>query len=151
MYKIYNVYILTEDVPWVGYTGDIRNRMYVHKHFGNITNAKSYKVLYTTTDKDKAKEVERQYHDKGYLGRHNGGQTHIESGHMNKMRELAGIARRTPIKQYTKDGNFIKEFMSQREAAKELNLNYKNINSVLKGKRKSAGGFVFKYKEELAC
>ena len=30
MYKIYNVYILTEDVPWVGYTGDIRNRMYVH-------------------------------------------------------------------------------------------------------------------------
>jgi len=75
------------------------------------------------------------------------GKRNVESGHIQRI----AIARRTPIKQYTKSGEFIKEFISQAEAVKELNLNLGNLNEVLKGKRKSAGGFVFKYKEELAC
>ena len=79
------------------------------------------------------------------------GKRNVESGQLAKALELSNIARRTPISQYTKDGNFIKEFMSQREAAKELNLNYRNINKVLKGRGKTAGGFVFRYVTELAC
>lgn len=53
---------------------------------------------------------------------------------------------RTPIYQLDKNDNIIKEFISQREAAKELNLNQGNINMVLSGLRKTTGGFKFKYK-----
>ena len=149
--KIYNVYILTEDIPWVGYTGNIYDRMCNHKSKGNIRNLKSYKVLYTTTNASEARKVERSYHDKGYLGKHIGGEIQgkkaVESGLLKRLSD----AQRTPILQYTKSGEFIKEFVSQREAGKELNINHGNINKVLKGIGTTCGGFVFRYKEELTC
>ena len=80
-----------------------------------------------------------------------GGKMCVESGHMKKMTELSSIACRTPISQYTKDGNFIKEWISQNEAGRQLNLQVQNINKVLKGKQKSAGGFTFRYVNELTC
>lgn len=48
------------------------------------------------------------------------------------------------IMQYDLDGNFIKEWESISEAKKKLNIN--NINMVLKNKRNSAGGFIWRYK-----
>jgi len=44
--------------------------------------------------------------------------------------------------------NKIKEFKSIAGAAKELNIGKTNINGVLKNRRKTAGGFVFKYTED---
>ena len=141
--KIYSVYLLTEDVPWAGYTGNIRKRMINHKCLGKITNTKNHRVLHTTTDISEAMELESLLHDEGYLGRHIGGQRNVESGHWQKILE----AKRIPIKQYTRDGKFIQEFASQHEASRELNLHQSSINNVLKGQRKTCGGFVFKYKE----
>lgn len=50
-----------------------------------------------------------------------------------------------PVVQYTKEGNFIKEYGSMREASRQTNICYKHMPDVCKGRRKSAGGFIWKY------
>lgn len=51
----------------------------------------------------------------------------------------------TPVLQYDTDMNFIKEWPCVADAQETLNICH--INLVCKGKRKSAGGFFWKYKE----
>ena len=55
-------------------------------------------------------------------------------------------SRKKPILQYTKDGKFIREWKSAQDAENELGILDSHICMVLKCKRKSAGGFVWKYK-----
>ena len=50
-----------------------------------------------------------------------------------------------PILQFSKNGEFIKEWPSIKEAGRQLGIN--GICACLKGKCKSAGGFVWKYKK----
>ena len=52
------------------------------------------------------------------------------------------------IIQYSKDGLFIREWKGAMEVERVIGINNRNINSCCKGKRKSAGGFVWKYKEK---
>lgn len=52
------------------------------------------------------------------------------------------------VAQYTKNGEFIKEFASARLAAKELNLDSSTISKVCRGQNKTHGGFIFKYIEK---
>lgn len=53
------------------------------------------------------------------------------------------------IVQFDKQGNFIKNWDTITEAAKALNLSVTNINNNLKKRSKTAGGFIWKHKEEL--
>ena len=52
-----------------------------------------------------------------------------------------------PVIQYDLDGNFIKEWSSMHEIERELGFDHANISACCKGKRKSAYGFIWKYKE----
>lgn len=51
-----------------------------------------------------------------------------------------------PVIQCTKEGQIIKEWKSAEEAGKTLKINSGNICSCRNGKRKSAGGYVWKHK-----
>ena len=51
-----------------------------------------------------------------------------------------------PILQFTKDGKFIKEWPSTREAERQLGIRRSSICQCCKGRCKQAGGFVWKYK-----
>lgn len=51
------------------------------------------------------------------------------------------------IIQYDLQGNFIKEWNSISEASKTLNINLGNIAECCKKHRKTAGGYIWKYKE----
>lgn len=53
-----------------------------------------------------------------------------------------------PILQYTKDGEFIKEWIGAREAARVLGINQSHITQCCKGNRKTAGGFVWAYVDD---
>lgn len=48
------------------------------------------------------------------------------------------------ISQYTKDGEFVKEWPSMAEAGRN-GFNFRNISACCSGKRKTAGGYVWKY------
>ena len=50
--------------------------------------------------------------------------------------------------QYSKSGEFIREWPSALKIERVLGINNANIIQCCKGKRKSSGGFVWKYKEE---
>lgn len=50
-----------------------------------------------------------------------------------------------PILQYNLEGDFIKEWESAVDAAKELNLNHSNITQVCNGNRNKCGGFMWRY------
>ena len=49
------------------------------------------------------------------------------------------------INQYDLEGNFIKQWNSIKEATKTLNIN--NLSACCSGNRKTAGGYVWKYKD----
>lgn len=53
----------------------------------------------------------------------------------------------TPVLQFDKKGSFIKEYECEIDAIKELDLSSNHIPEVCKGKRKTFGGFIWKYKE----
>ena len=52
------------------------------------------------------------------------------------------------VLQYSKDGEFIREWYSINEASRKLKIQHSNIISCCKGKRKTAGNYIWKYKEE---
>jgi group I intron endonuclease len=53
-----------------------------------------------------------------------------------------------PIQQLTKEGIWIRDWNSQKRAAEALGIDRGNISTCLKGRQKTAGGFVWKYSEE---
>ena len=69
-----------------------------------------------------------------------------ENGKANAKYGLSNPASRA-IRAYDKDGNFISEYVTAREAADKLNIGtcWKHIPAVCKGKRKHTCGYVFKY------
>lgn len=52
-----------------------------------------------------------------------------------------------PVLQFSKNGEFIAEYPSTREAEIQTGCNRGNICLCCKGKRKSCGGFIWRYKE----
>ena len=66
---------------------------------------------------------------------------------VNKSESKKGIKnhRHQPVLQYDKDGNFIREWDTMTEAETTLNITHK-IHYVCQGKRKTCGGYIWKYK-----
>lgn len=53
------------------------------------------------------------------------------------------------IEQYSLDGVFIRSFDSAREAEKITGIGYKQISSVVTGRQKTTGGYIWRYKDGL--
>lgn len=64
-----------------------------------------------------------------------------------KQRKAETYFSRTVL-QYTTDGIFIKEFISVAEASRQTTINKSCIRDCCRGKQKSAGGFIWRYKED---
>lgn len=83
------------------------------------------------------------------------GRKHSEES-IQKMRILAKGKRPVvmgrngiPILQFDKNNNLLAEYSSQTEACLKTGL--KEVCGALKKKRKTAGGFIWRYKSEIAC
>jgi len=64
----------------------------------------------------------------------------------NTINKLKQKSHNNPILQYDKNMNFIEEWHCAKCASKELNISESGIRYTIKDKRKSAGGFIWKYK-----
>ena len=73
-----------------------------------------------------------------------------ENQNEENCRRRKSELKKKPILQYTKDGEFVKEWNSMCEAARELSINQSSISQCANGKKKSAGGYIWKYKKEVA-
>lgn len=71
------------------------------------------------------------------------GKLHIEEMWTDELR--ASISK--PVLQFSKSGEFIAEYFGAREAARLLKIVPSSIIECCNKKRKSAGGFIWKYKE----
>ena len=54
----------------------------------------------------------------------------------------------TPVIQYNKNGEYIAEYASAKEAQRETGIFSTVIGKVCKGQGKTAGGYIWKYKEQ---
>ena len=59
--------------------------------------------------------------------------------------KIGGKKNSIPILQFTKDGELVKEWPSAHEAERQLKISQSHICNCLKGRKKSSGGFVWRY------
>lgn len=68
----------------------------------------------------------------------------------NKFSHLYGSKEKPPIRavqQFDKDGNLVAEFENGHQASKATEIPYQNINKCCNAQLKSAGGYIWKFKE----
>ena len=66
-----------------------------------------------------------------------------------ETRKKMAKAKSKPVCQYTKQGELLRIWSSIKEIEKELKIYHSEISEVCRGKRKSAGGYVWKYKNDV--
>lgn len=64
--------------------------------------------------------------------------------YIDSPKEKYTKSNKIPVKQYTLEGELIKEWNSLSEAAKELKINPGNISNVIRGYQKTSGGYIWK-------
>lgn len=69
-----------------------------------------------------------------------------DSNRGRKLTEAHKDFLRKPVLQFTREGIFIKEYKSMTDARLSLNSTNLKISEVCLGKRKTAGGYIWKYK-----
>lgn len=176
-YYVYRHRTTTDNrVFYIG-CGDEKRAYYTHKSLRSKEWLKIYEneglvveMLHITEDKEEALELEalliQEYGricdggtlvNKSLFKRHGGVKHSEETKHKmsiankgkkrsEEFRQKISIVKSKQVLQYTKDGKFIKEWSSIISATNELNI--KHIGSVCNNKRKSAGGYIWKYKKE---
>ena len=87
-----------------------------------------------------------------FTGKNNKGDNNPMYGKKHTEETKKKISKRAfkkPILQYTKDGVFIKEWISAFEASNVLGIDRSSIVKICRGKKshKSLGGFVWRYKQ----
>ena len=81
----------------------------------------------------------------------NGGRKHTEES-LQKMRDYKASETHLrkavkPVTQYTKDGVKVRDWLCAKYAGVELGINISCITQVVLGKKKSCGGFIWRYAE----
>ena len=71
-----------------------------------------------------------------------------ENSNYGTRNERVADSRSKPILQYSKSGDFIRGWKSAREVERMLGIANSHIIACCKGKRKSAGGYIWRYKEK---
>lgn len=66
--------------------------------------------------------------------------------HSEETKRKISETRSIPVAQYTKEGNLIAIYYEIMEAERQTGIYHSGIAKCCKGKRKSAGGFIWKYK-----
>lgn len=100
-------------------------------------------------------EAERQTgirpHMEGGKYKSSGGYLWCYKGQENLISEKVKANREKGVEkdvvQYTRNMEFVAEYKSITDAANNTNLELKNISAVCRGKRKTCGGYIWKYKE----
>jgi hypothetical protein len=70
----------------------------------------------------------------------------ITNKHREKINKTNRKLKGKPVIKFTKDDNYVAEFETATDAAKEINTGRGNVINCCNGKLKSVKGFIYKYK-----
>lgn len=73
---------------------------------------------------------------------------YYENNSIEKHREAMAKSKGRRVVQYTKDNTFVKEYVSMSDAGRTSGVKASNIQHVLAGRAKTAGGYVWKYVDD---
>ena len=120
---------------------DLRVHQLVAKAFIPNPDPENYKMVNHINEDRSDNRVENlEWCD----AKHNNNCGTVNERRSKTLREKSLLKKR--IQCYDKEnGSFIREFSSSHEAAREMNIIQTNICKCANGKRKSAGGYVWKY------
>ena len=118
------------------------------KKFGLYFNRQAAELIFLTPF------VHRQLHKKGVplSEEHKKAVSEALKGHSvsEATKKAIGESNSKKILQFTKSGEFLREWPSINESSRQLKINCGHICSCCNGKLKSAGGYVWKYAEDLS-
>jgi len=147
--KIRNSGKTYEDIYGVEKSMEIKNKQSKsQKGKIKISEEGKNKLREFHTGKKLSKETKNKI-SKSLIGnKRNLGKKHSEETKNKISNKLKGrdVHNRYEILQFDLDMNFIKEWNSTSEAARELNKSQGNITEVINGKRKTAYGYIWKKK-----
>jgi group I intron endonuclease len=115
------------------------------KNSEKYQKAKQEKRLWTYSHKNKIKNEKIEEETKEKIK--NSVIKYYEKNGIEKHRIAMAKASGKAVSQYTKDGIFMKEYISISAAERELNVKKGNISHVLSGRYKLAYGFIWKHTE----
>ena len=115
---------------------EAKRKMSEAKKGKKLSEETKKKMSETKKGKKRSEEIKRK------ISKAHKGKKHSKE-HIKKMSEALKI----PVVQYSKEGEFIKEWDSATDAAEELGISRSNISTACRGRQKSSGGFVWRYKE----
>ena len=81
----------------------------------------------------------------GKIGGKLNGANNVKNGHLDNIRTLASKKISKRVLQYTISGQLVNKWESMINAEKKLGIFAANISNCVRGKTKSAGGFIWKY------
>jgi len=100
-------------------------------------------------DKDLTPSVDRKNANKHYLKDNIQLTTWKYNKRKGELDKKEGIVKgdSKPVIQYDKNFNKINEYHSISEADRQTGIDFRNISAVLNGKRKTTGGFIWRFKD----
>lgn len=118
------------------------------RHTGKKMSEEAKKKMSIATIKRFANSNRLSKNEKYRLNKDSLGRLSKEEKRIISLKNLEGVAEKNkkPVIQLDKNLVFIKEWKSIKEAATKLNINKHHIGQVCKNKRKSSGGYKWKYK-----
>ena len=120
------------------------------KEIGEYYKRPAIELIFMTEEEHKRFHNTGKHHSektKKKLSESRIGKHHSEEAKQKMSKAKMGThnAPTKPILQYTKDGEFIREWAGASETSRVLGISQANITSCCKGNLKSAGGFVWTY------
>jgi hypothetical protein len=112
-----------------GRMGIDKDGILVNKSSGGKTSAKGTKQYITDEWKKKIGDANRG-----------------KKKHTTKTKNSISNKNSKPVIQYSLNNELIKEWKSQWDASQKLNINHKSINNCVIGLAKTAGNYIWKYK-----
>ena len=142
-----------ENLRWVTYQENNLNQLTIQhiseaqkKRFENSEEREHQRIMHIGMHKGEKHP---------FYGKHHTEEARKKMSEANKGRkqsiefiEKRFLKIKKPILQYDKDNNLIKEWASSKNASVELNIDPSSITACCRGRLKTAGGYVWKYKND---
>ena len=142
-----------ENLRWCTHKENTNNQLTLQhisdaqkKRFENLEEREHQRIMHIGMHKGEKHPMYGKHHTEETIKK----MSAVKKGKKLSVETINKIVSKTkkPILQYDKDNNFIKEWSSSKDASVELNIDSSSITACCRGRLRTAGGYVWKYKND---